>query len=440
MIQIINKFIHKEQLFGANSKILLAVSGGMDSMCLLDVLYKLKYDIAIAHLNHQLRSNESDEDEDFVIAHCQNYGINCHTKKVDVQSIAEQNKRNISDIGREERYNFFSALCLEFGYTHIATAHHSDDDIETFLMRSMDGSGLTGLAGIPVKNNNIVRPLLNTSRQDIEDYMNIEQLSYREDSSNESTKYMRNAIRKMVIPEIEKIKHSSKKGIKQSIDILKDSNKLFMLLVQKQIISRTQTHLDKDVIDLADLHIDGKTTFIYHIVKQYGFNRSQAIDITTATEAGKYFHSQSHTILYDREQMIITPVDNSKPLESRYSIPRIGRYDVGHGSSFHIEHISKAVFNSDSREEIFDADRISFPLTIRLWQSGDSFSPIGMNGQSQSLQDFFTNQKLSRAAKQKVWIIESNHEIIWVVGHRLSESIKVTAKTKQLLRIRFTQQ
>lgn len=440
MIHIINKFIEKEQLFEANSKILLAVSGGIDSMCLLDILYKLHYNIGVAHLNHKLRQAESDEDEQFVKQQCKNYKIDCYTTQVDVKSIADTEKKNISEVGRTERYKFFTELIKKHNYTHIATAHHADDDVETFIMRSMDGSGLVGLAGIPIKNNNIVRPLLQTSRIDIEEYVKNERLQFREDSSNQSTKYVRNAIRKEVIPALVNIKSSSQKGIKQSIDIIKDSSQLLTNLVHKEIEKRSNTKNEQHIISLLDLPSAGMMTFIFHAIRPFGFNRSHAIDISEMNESGKYFYSDTHTILYDRDSLIISETEQGALDDFTFIIPGIGHFDVGESASFQIEETDEANYNANSWEEKIDGEKIRYPLKIRRWQSGDSFKPFGMKGQSQSLQDFFTNQKLSRIEKQNIWLLTSNHEIIWVIGYRVSESVKVESTTNNLLKMTFTQQ
>jgi len=418
----------------------VAVSGGIDSVCLLDILHKLKYKIGVAHMNHQLRSNESDLDEIFVKDQCSHYNIDCHIKKVDIRSISKMEKKNISDVGRRERYRFFSALTQTFDYTHIATAHHADDDIETFIMRSMDGSGLTGLSGIPVKNGNIVRPLLNMTRSEIELYVHQEKLAYREDSSNKSLKYVRNAVRKIIIPAIVEIKPSSKKGIKHSINIIKDSNKLLSILIKKEIEHRTKT-IDRDyIIDLTDLDSAGKMTFIFHAIKPFGFNRSQTIDILKLSESGKYFHSKTHSLLFNRNQLIISDLKKDNQRVESFSVYDLGSIQVGEKSSLIIEHVKASSFNTNPREELIDANKIIFPLNIRKWKSGDSFKPFGMNGQSQTLQDFFTNQKLSRIEKEKVWLLESNNEIIWVIGHRISDSVKIDNSTKDFIKLKFIHQ
>ena len=438
MINRIHKFIQKEDLLKPDDKIILAVSGGIDSMCLLDIFHQLPYSIAVAHINHQLRGADADEDQLFIRGVCKQLSIPFYSISIDIKGIALKAKANISNTGRIERYKFFNQICKDNGYTKIATAHHADDDIETLLMRLLDGSGLKGLTGIPIKNGNIIRPMLTLTREEIEHYATEQSIAYREDASNANETYLRNAIRHQLIPKLTELKPSSQSGLRQSIHILKDSHALLMTLLQSELQHRITESDNSIIIDIPSKELPGRVSLLYYCLEPYGYTRSQIVDITETTQSGATFNSEHYQGIINRGKLILSKYPALGVLQKPTEITAYGNYVLSSLGSLSVMISDTKTYDSNQYSEIIDADKIDFPLTIRHWRQGDRFSPLGMHGQTQSLQDFFTNAKLSVFEKEQVLLIESKGQIIWVIGHRVAHQVKVTDDTKRFLKLDFT--
>ncbi len=428
------KTILKHCLIEENDRVLLAVSGGMDSVAMLHLFLSESFSIGIAHVDHQLRDEESDQDRTFVKQLAIEHNIPFHVAQIDIAGIAENSTKGKSQIGREERYSFFRKICKQHNYTKIATAHHADDRIETFIMRAITGSGLEGLSSIPHINEEVIRPLLDISREEIETYITTNNFTYREDSSNLKTDYLRNSIRHHLIPAFEKVSPYFRKSIIHTINNVGDSNDLLNILIQK-------TPIDVESQILCELKIPpnkkGALTYLHYQLKDFGFTRTQLINILEAEKSGAMVNNDSYEMLRDRSKVIVRKIDKHANKDQKINITEIGRFSLTDNEDLIITNTNTSEKNNDSKVEYIDADKIHFPLTVRKWKSGDTFRPLGMKGKSQSLQDFFTNQKLSLYEKESTWLLESNGIICWVIGHRISHDIRLTENTTIFMKLEY---
>ncbi|MCL2683452.1 MAG: tRNA lysidine(34) synthetase TilS [Bacteroidales bacterium] len=378
---------HISTLVKPSDRILVAVSGGLDSVVLLDLLKKHGMnDLAIVHCNFQLRGKESDEDEKFVKTLAKSYDLPFFGKRFDTQSEQKKSKQSVQMIARNLRYTYFSDLLKKEKFDYVAIAHHADDQIETFFINLLRGSGIKGLRGMLPKREQIIRPLLKFSRQDLENYAVKNSLKYREDSTNSDDYYLRNNIRHHLIPCLETLDKLAKSSILQSMENLQDLE--------------TQS--------LQDLEI----------LQNCGFSATQIRNVQKALggQSGKQFLSKTHRATTHNGQLLIEPLFNVPTARITITLVNIENF----------------ILNTDSKIAQLDFDNLEFPLTLRRWKKGDFFVPFGGRGK-QKLSDFFINQKLSRFEKERVWLLCSGENIVWVVGYRIDNRYKISAKTKRAL-------
>ncbi|MBX2828994.1 MAG: tRNA lysidine(34) synthetase TilS [Flavobacteriaceae bacterium] len=416
-------------------KIIVAFSGGLDSRVLLELLHALKFDIAVAHCNFGLRGEESNEDEQFVKKLAMEMGIPFFLKQFDTSHYAKNNKLSIQMAARELRYQWFASLLKEKGYDFLATAHHADDDMETFFVNLSRGTGIRGLDGIPRKNDSIIRPMLNFTRDDILTYAKQQGLYWREDSSNEDTKYLRNLIRKSLIPAYKELGEKAQKGFRSSQRFLRQNRGLiddYIQLVEKLVVAKTEEGLVVDIQKLMDL--PNTEALLYELLSPYGFSDFNALKELLHAQTGKQVVSNSHRILKNRDALLLTVLD-VKAEGERYEIP---------SSTTQMETPIILSFSEADRFEItngytvfLDDETLRFPLSLRKWEEGDSFYPFGMKGKKK-LSKFFKDEKLSLVAKENCWLLCSGDQIVWVVGYRMDDRFKVTRQTKKIVRIDYT--
>jgi len=430
-------YIKEEKLFTQNDRVLLAVSGGMDSMAMVTLFLQANISIGVAHINHHLRGNESDEDAEFIQKYCEEKKIPFYIFHIDPAQFASG---NMHDTARKLRYEWLSKLAKEEKFNSIATAHHKDDVAETFMIHLMRGSGLEGLDGIPSKYNNIIRPLLFADRDDILDFMQKNNIFYREDSSNISDKYMRNKVRHHIIPSIHFADKRAKEGILLSINHLKKSNQLLQFLVHeytKQWITKQKNITTIDLSFLENNNVGHELFF--QMIKQYGFNMAQCSDILSNKKStGNRYFSSHYEALTDRGTLLIRLIEDrlkyqwpiliEPPMEFKMNDYTLQFDLIPNEVSFIFEHNSLYL----------STDKFSFPLILRPWKTGDSFTPLGMKGKSQKVKDFLINNKLSGFEKEKVLVLEHCGEIIAIPGYRISEKVRINHETKTILRITFT--
>ena len=414
---MLTKFQHHiEQNFPQlkDKKLLLAVSGGIDSMVLLDLFYKLRFDICVVHCNFQLRGKESDADEILVREICQDSYIPYFIESFETLEFANENKLSIQLAARKLRYDWFQEL-LSLGYDYVLTAHHLDDNVETFLINFTRGTGLEGLTGIPAQNGNIIRPLLPFSREEIENYAQANQIQWREDSSNASDKYFRNKLRHNIVPTLKELNtgfldsfQNTLHHLQQSESLVNDASKLVFEKVVEEKENQLEIHL-KPLLEFQNYK-----AYLYQWLKEYGFSAWNDIYDLVEAQSGKQVFSETHILLKDREKLILSErneINKSEvfiieSIESKVNIPLKLRF-------------CKAVniFETVSNCIFVDESKIKFPLTIRKWQEGDYFYPSGMNGKKK-LSKYFKDEKYSLLDKENQWLLCSEDQIIWVIGKR----------------------
>lgn len=428
MINDIKENIYKNNLFTKKSKILLAVSGGADSICLFFALKDLGYDIQIAHCNFNLRDIESDQDEQFVKEIANKYSIRYFVKSFDTLKFAEQNKLSIQMAARQLRYDWFEELLVENNFSCIATGHHKDDSIETFLINFIRGSGISGLCGIQMKNNNIVRPLLSLTRNQIEEFLTKKNIKYRNDSSNSDIKYLRNNIRHQLIPLLKEINPKIQETISNEIEMLNGINNIFKEKVddiRKSIIIKRE---DLFIIKITDLlNIRNLEFILYDLLRPFGSFQVKNIINSLRLQSGKQFFSNTHCILIDRENVIISlkKTTNNKEIkifrtDHEISIPLCMKLSETSDLSI----INNPLFAK------FDLNKLTFPLILRKWKNGDKFIPLGMNN-FKKVSDFFVDEKYTLNEKKEQWILCSEEDIIWIIGKRIDDRYKIASNTKK---------
>ncbi|GAB5400186.1 MAG: tRNA lysidine(34) synthetase TilS [Aureisphaera sp.] len=415
-------------------KVLVACSGGLDSMVLSSLLYRSGFDIALAHCNFGLRGRESDEDEVFVHKVAQEYGIQVFVKKFDTEQVAKDNKWSIQMTARELRYQWFHTLLINNGFEYLVTAHHADDDLETFFINLSRGTGIRGLRGIPMENDKIIRPLLAFTRSEIEAFAKESGLYWREDSSNEDTKYLRNQIRHDLIPAFKGLGDKAIRGFRNSQKYLDQGSRLiedYIQLVYKLAVSETNEGIVIDIARLDDLpHTDA---LLFEMLHPFGFTDFKAIKGLLSAQTGKLVRSSSHRIQKNRNTLLI----------SEYPTQEVVGTDISEQTE-QMKYPISLSFSQANQFEItnghtvfLDKARLSYPLVLRKWNEGDSFYPLGMKGKKK-LSKFFKDEKLSLVAKENCWLLCSEDQIVWVIGYRMDERFKVTKETKNIVRIDYT--
>ncbi|MBI5916006.1 MAG: tRNA lysidine(34) synthetase TilS [Bacteroidetes bacterium] len=441
LVEAFQKFIAKEKLPGAEQRTLIAASAGVDSTVLCHLFFQSGLPFVVAHCNFQLRGAASDEDEIFVKKLAENWRTDFHSTRFDTVGFAEKNKLSIQQAARQLRYEWLEEIRQLTGCQHVATAHHLDDSIETVLYNFVKGCGLRGLHGIFPKKGHLIRPLLFATKHEILDFATTEGIAWREDESNRSDKYTRNKIRQQVVPVFEKINPAFQKTAGETIVRLREAEQLYDFALQTIAASVVEKQGKSLRIDLQKLRTcPAPATVLFEVLKPCGFNNDQVGQILQSAEnqSGKFYHSPTHRLLVDRVFLVVTSGQVAEG-GMKIQVASDAAIEVP-GAKFRLTVAPEppAHFPKEANLAWLDAGKLSFPLTLRHWQPGDFFCPLGMGGRRQKLQDFFSNQKLSIFDKEKTWLLESGGEIAWVVGMRLDERFKVTQQTKQYLRIDFS--
>jgi len=433
MINTIKDFIQRQNLLFASDKVLIGVSGGIDSTTLCHILIGLGYKIEIAHCNFSLRGNESDEDELFVKSFAQNYQVPFHSIRFDTLNEARLKGMSIQMAARELRYNWFQMLLEQNQLNKIVTAHNANDNIETFFVNISRETGLKGLTGMPIKNGNIVRPMLEITRNEIEQYALKNKIAYREDSSNASTKYTRNKIRHEIVPVLKQINPTFEYNMKKSLQHLNDTFQLFESLLQPLLDTFYIEKNDTSILDKEKLKTIQQAGVFYELFQPYGFHSQQIEKIRDCLEGipGKQFESENYQLLIDRSHVII---EKKKALgNDTYFINDFN--DIEHlPIKITIAYIKNNSIVKNPTFACIDERKIQFPLQLRKWKQGDKFMPLGMN-QYKKLSDFFIDQKINCFEKENIWVLCSEGSIVWVAGIRIDEQYKVDEKTRAQWRI-----
>lgn len=430
-------YIKKEKLFKPTDKVLLTVSGGIDSVVMCDLFHQAKIKFAIAHCNFQLRGKESNDDEKFVKALAKKYTVECFHLAFNTSTYAKKHQLSTQVAARELRYDWFEKIRKEHGYKYIATAHHKDDVIETFFINLMRGTGIKGLHGILPKNKKIIRPLLFCNKEEIKAYTQKNKLRYREDSSNASDKYVRNKLRHHVIPLLKTINPQLEDTMMNNIQHLREVETIYFEAIKQQrnaIVKEVDATMQISIPLLQTTNTP--TTLLFEFLKPYGYSEAVVHEIIAALNgvSGKQFTSATHRLIKDRDFLIITK-KSSIPEQQTLRVNKTQKEIVLDNCKLYLSKISKnATFEVRRSANIaqVDFDTLSFPLKIRKWKEGDTFQPIGMKGKKK-VSDFFVDTKLSIVQKEKTWILcTSKDEIVWIVGYRIDDRFKIREKTQKV--------
>lgn len=455
-MRVADKFIEvvkKKNLFTVKDKLLLAVSGGVDSVVLCELCHLAGFDFTIAHCNFQLRGEESERDEMFVRDIGEKYKIDVKVRKFETEKFAEENKLSIQEAARKLRYEWFDEIVKSelskqknssnadaihhSPFTiHLLTAHHADDNNETLLMNFFRGTGLHGLTGIPEKAGYIRRPLLGFTKEELIGFAKENNLSYVEDSSNQSSKYTRNFFRNELLPAIVKVYPQVNENLQNNISRFKEIENLYQLTVGELKKKLCKVKGNEVHIPVKQLMGYNNRALIYEIISAYGFTEKQVDEVIklSISETGSYIISPEKTfnIIRHRHWFIISPV--SGEISENIVIEEGDKEVIIPLGKIEIKVTSNQQPATSNRTASLDLRDITFPLLLRKWKTGDYFYPLGMK-KKKKVARFLIDLKLSKTDKEKVWVLESNKRIIWVVGYRIDERFKITNKTESALRI-----
>ncbi|WP_372775510.1 tRNA lysidine(34) synthetase TilS [Mangrovibacterium sp.] len=437
MLKAFQTYIQDENLFSETDKLVLAVSGGADSMVMLKLFQQSNYEYCVAHCNFKLRGAESDGEEVFIRDYCGEQGIELFVEQFDTREYAHLEGISVEMAARDLRYSWFEKIRKQLKYDFLATAHHRDDLIETMLINLSRGTGIRGLSGIQSKNGAIVRPLLFASRDEIVAYAEANNLPYKHDSSNDELIYQRNIVRHQIIPLFESINPAFRKNAAKTAVFLKDTVRVYQQKIA-EMISGLKT-VDQGIIRLNIEKLKAlqpQHTLLFEFLHPYGFNGEQVGEIIDSmnTEAGKSFFSKTHRLVKDRQELLLTELVDL--VEQRYYIDENCR-TVSEPVCLNLETIANSpAFRFSTNPMVADLDysKLQFPLILKRWEQGEYFVPLGMSGMKK-LSDFFIDEKLSIPEKESTWILYSGKKVVWILGRRIDDRFKITQQTQQILRI-----
>lgn len=439
------KYIEKEALIAEGEKVLLAVSGGVDSMVMAKLFAEAGIPHAIAHCNFMLRDEEAERDEEFVSKYAEENDITLFVKKFDTRQYAADHHLSIQMAARKLRFNWFNNLLMKHGYQLIATGHHRGDQTETFFLNLMRSTGIAGLHGILPKQGNLIHPMLFASREDIEEYASRYDIEYREDSSNMSVKYARNKLRHEVIPLLEEIHSNFQDILTSNIRRIRETEKIYRRRVD-EVVNSLLTEKDKmPAISISKLEAtDAPTTYLFEYLAQYQFKYSTVEDIINSLQGipGKAFCSPSHTVIREREFLVIKENEPSEEHEEviidRDSVP--GYIDRPLRLSFTLLKKDKNFrINPDPRFAFIDMDKLDWPLALSTWKAGEHFFPLGMSS-AKKISDFLIDEKVPVYRKQNTRLLRSGKKVVWIPGMRLDHRFRITGDTENILKIKLLEE
>ena len=462
MLDQFKSHINNSLSFLNDAKLVIAVSGGIDSVVLAHLCHALKFNFALAHCNFNLRDEESNADEAFVLDLAEQLNAEVFIQNFDTKAYADENKCSIQMAARELRYNWFKELAEQLHFDYILTAHHADDNLETFLINFTRGTGLNGLTGIPEVNDNIVRPLLKFSRTEIEAYANEQYIQWREDCSNSSRKYLRNKLRHDVVPILKTINPQLLDSFQNTLDHLNDTAAIveesLKAVTKRAIASRNEHAVTYHISEFKKLQ--NPKAYLFEMFKNYGFTAWNDVVHLLNAETGKHVTSQTHQLIKHREFLILTEchTERSRSATKKSNLAcHSEQHEVCYEEKVDFEVSSQQIDDNDTiitpigtlnfkrvrssklntKTEIFiSADNLEFPLQLRPWQTGDIFYPLGMKGKKK-LSKYLKDEKLTPHEKAETWVLLSNNNVVWVIGKRADDRFKVTHLTNKFLKIKL---
>lgn len=435
MLEKFKNHINQNLPFLPESRLLLAVSGGIDSMVLLHLCKASNFDIAVAHCNFQLRGEESNEDEKFVTEYCKKNNISIFVTHFDTEAYAKEQKQSIQVVARRLRYDFFHSILINNDYDYILTAHHLNDSLETFLINFTRGTGLEGLTGIPQQNDKIVRTLLPFSKMEIEEYAIKNSITWREDSSNQTEKYQRNKFRHSVVPILQEQNINLLQSFQNTLEYLKQAQSMVEDASQ-MVYDKVVSEEDTVKISLTKLlTFPNFKAYLHHWLTEFGFTAWEDIYNLVHTQSGKQVLSENYILLKDRNYLILFPKQNED--QSVHYLVKKDQKEVKFPLKLSLCNTDD-ISNAEPTAIFVDEEKLTFPLVIRKWKEGDVIFPFGMDG-SKKLSKYFKDEKYSLFDKANTWLLCSNDEIVWVIGKRQDDRFRITQETTRILKINYTQ-
>ena len=440
LVENFNKYIERHSLFTHEDKILLTVSGGVDSMVMLSLFVASGYNIGVAHCNFGLRGAESDEDEVVVEREAAKYGVPCYNKRFDTTGEMERTGESMEMAARRLRYEWFYELCDTYGYTVISVAHHADDSIETFFINLLRGTGLKGLTGINHQMGKVVRPLMFASRKELLEYAVANHIPFREDSSNRSTKYLRNKIRLGLIPMIREINPKFTALMRGNLYRLNDAQLFIETAVGKIRDTVTERHEGVDTIHIDKIDAAFPRNFVIYTLLNtaYGFKGDVVDELCRSLahgQTGKRFYSREYVACIDRGNIVVSRIAECDSCETMVEQGAMRSYcgnSVLYYEHTDIDNITDYSVPQDVA--LIDEDKLKYPLCLRRWREGDYFVPFGMNGRKK-VSDFLIDHKVSLVEKSRQFVLVSGEDIVWLVGRRIDDRYRITDKTEKILKI-----
>ena len=459
MLEQFRAFITSNHLINKGDRILVTLSGGVDSMVLAELLRKEGYDIAFAHCNFHLRGKESDEDEQFVRDYAKRVGVKLFVKQFDTLDYVENNKVSVEMAARELRYAWFNDLINanehlnasdaaqkvagewhNLRFDKLALAHHADDQIETFFINLLRGSGIKGLKAMQPRNGMYIRPLLWATRAEIRQFAGANGIQWRDDSTNSDTIYLRNKIRHDLMPVFDSIKPEAREKILESVNHLASENQLYRELLKEKLSqietvdgvlhSVEKSSLQQTVIPTEGRNLLQSKQLLFEWIRQFGFSYSQCESIFSSlnSEPGKEFYSAEYQLVIEKEIIEIFPSDLERTRHAISQQVTIQSVQATHALSLITDNPNVAQL---------DYDKLKLPLKTRTWRQGDRFHPLGMRG-TKLVSDFFNDNNFTTFQKKTTPIlVDSEDQIVWIVGHRIDDRFKITEKTKTIYQINF---
>jgi tRNA(Ile)-lysidine synthase len=431
--------ITTKKLFEPKQKVLLAVSGGIDSMVMLYLFEKSGFNYGIVHCNFQLRGDESDRDEEFVKKQVLIHGVPSFFKRFDTEEYAQINGISIEMAARDLRYEYFEKIRVEHHYDFIATAHHSDDLIETFFLNLSRKTGIKGLTGIKDKSGKIIRPLLFASRGEIEKFVSENYIEFREDSTNSEVFYQRNFLRHRILPLFSELNPSFKKNILASIENLKDAEMVYSGFFETEKQKVVESGADSQVIEIDNLKKSAHPKLLLlEILSEFNFNPAVVEEVfqSLESEPGKQFYSKTHRLVKDREKLFISLIQEKEnkiyyieAVDLKLTEPFIINFEKQSGKDFKVR--------KEKNIACLDFEKLEFPLLIRKWQQGDYFQPLGMTG-FKKVSDFLIDEKIPVHEKENTWLLCSGNKIAWIMNHRIDNRFKVTPQTQNVYKLEIS--
>lgn len=435
MLSRFQKFIEENRLFARDSVVLLAVSGGVDSVAMLDLMVQSNFKVAIAHCNFKLRGAESDGDETFVKSLAESYDVPYFGTSFQTKEYASDNGVSIQMAARKLRLEWFEETRRANSFDCIALAHQQGDVIETFFINLSRGTGIRGLTGMKTKSQYLVRPLLFARRTEIVDYCRTHDLSYREDSSNAKQEYYRNKIRHSLMPVFLELNPRFSDNMIENIDRLREVEQIFQQSVAEALERCAIRKHDEVYLSIQELkYHDPLPTYLFEFIREFNFSKHDIPEIIASLDgpSGKVFFSPTHRLLKDREELIISALEQAS--QYQYYIED-GTQEIDQPVALSFALIAKnelEEIKKSPRYAYLDYDKLNFPVILRRWRKGEYFMPFGMEG-FKKLSDFFIDQKMSIIEKEKTWILASDEHPVWIVGRRIDNRYRIGEETKRVL-------